>query len=48
MMTQVIGTVLALIAFMVAFTYFLNTLFFRQIEKKDKQTKKDAQHHDRH
>lgn len=35
MVTEVVGTILLLVVFMIAFTYFLSTLFFRRIEKKD-------------
>ena len=45
MVTEALGTVLLLIVFMIAFTYFLNTLFFRQIEKKEKDQKNDQRHH---
>lgn len=41
MITEVVATILLLAVFMIGFTYFLNTLFFRQIEKKD-------QEHDHH
>ena len=41
MIAQAIATVLMLIVFMFGFTYFLNSLFFRRIEKHDReQTKK--------
>lgn len=41
MIAQAIATVLMLIVFMFGFTYFLNSLFFRRIEKHDhEQTKK--------
>ncbi|WP_179950283.1 hypothetical protein [Lactiplantibacillus garii] len=36
MVTEAVATVLLLIVFMIAFTYYLNTLFFRRIEKKEK------------
>ncbi|EYR70891.1 hypothetical protein O209_11655 [Lactiplantibacillus plantarum WHE 92] len=43
MIAQAIATVLMLIVFMFGFTYFLNSLFFRRIEKHDReQTKKNA------
>ncbi|MFB9768595.1 hypothetical protein [Lactiplantibacillus modestisalitolerans] len=45
MVTQVVFTLLMLAVFMIAFTYFLNTLFFRKIEKKERDDKKNAKNH---
>ncbi|MDV2576034.1 hypothetical protein RYX41_04725 [Lactiplantibacillus plantarum] len=42
MIAQAIATVLMLIVFMFGFTYFLNSLFFRRIEKHDREQTKNA------
>lgn len=41
MVTNAVATVLLLIVFMIAFTYYLNTIFFRKIEKKERDDKKN-------
>ena len=48
MIAQAIATVLMLIVFMFGFTYFLNSLFFRRIEKHDREQTKKREHQDHH
>ena len=48
MIAQAIATVLMLIVFMFGFTYFLNSLFFRRIEKHDHEQTKKREHQDHH
>ena len=48
MIAQAIATVLMLIVFMFGFTYFLNSLFFRRIEKHDREQPKKREHQDHH
>lgn len=47
MVTEIVGTVLILIVFMIAFVYYLQTLVMRRIEKAEKARQKNAgDHHD--
>ena len=48
MIAQAVATVLMLIVFMFGFTYFLNSLFFRRIEKHDREQTKKRAHQDHH
>ena len=48
MIAQAIATVLMLIVFMFGFTYFLNSLFSRRIEKHDREQTKKREHQDHH
>ncbi|WP_259682475.1 hypothetical protein [Lactiplantibacillus pentosus] len=45
MIAEAVATVLMLIIFMAGFTYFLNSLFFRRIEKHDADRKSEQRKH---
>lgn len=44
MVTETVATILLLAVFMIAFVYYLNSIFLGRIESHEKQAKKHADH----